>query len=88
MTKNADRQLLALADHLDPDLAYRLRRLVAADSEAHRYLEVASRLEFAEDLVAELRRHVTHLDRLVNELRSDQAASTQDVSTAAKEVDL
>lgn len=81
---DTDQQLLALAEHLDANLAYHLRRLVAADSEAHRYLEVANRLGRAEDLVTELRRHVTHLERQVDQLRSDQ----QNVSTAAKEVDL
>jgi tRNA isopentenyl-2-thiomethyl-A-37 hydroxylase MiaE len=68
-------RLLALADHLDSDLAHQLRRLAAADSEAHRYLEVVARAEFAEDLVKELRRHVASLERQLERSKAREAGS-------------
>lgn len=69
-------RLLVLADHLDSDLAYHLRRLAAADSEAHRYLEAVARAEFAEDLVKELRRHVAALERQVERSKARASATT------------
>ncbi|MGL5823392.1 MAG: hypothetical protein ACRCYU_00785 [Nocardioides sp.] len=71
-TSSTAEQLHALAHHR--------RRLAAADSEAHRYLEVLARAEAAEDLVHELRRHVTALDQRLRECT--KALSGQHVATS------
>jgi tRNA isopentenyl-2-thiomethyl-A-37 hydroxylase MiaE len=68
-------RLAALADHLDPALAYHLRRLVAADSQAHRYLEVCGRARRAEDLAAERLRRLHGMEGAFERARdrADQA---------------
>jgi hypothetical protein len=50
--------LRALADHLEPRLGHYLRRLLADDSDAHRYGEMRGRVERADGVVRELRRIV------------------------------
>lgn len=64
-------RLRALAEHLDPALARRLRALVDADSRADRVLELEDRAQRAEDLAVEIRRQMTGLER---QLERAQAA--------------
>lgn len=65
-----DEQLGALAEHLAPALACRLRALIAADSRAGRVLELEDRAQRAEDLVAEFRRQMPILERRLDEARA------------------
>lgn len=67
----ADERLCALAEHLDPDLATRLRELVAADSRADRVLQLEGRAERAEDVLAEIRRQFDPLTRNLDSARAE-----------------
>lgn len=68
--REPDARLRALAEHLDPDLGARLRALVDADSRADRVLQLEGQLQRAEDLVAEFRRQMPYLERLLDQARA------------------
>lgn len=77
-------ELRALADHLEPGLAGYLRRLLADDSDAHRYGEMRGRVERADGLVGELRRTVETRTRVLDEwiARAKRAEARADQAEA------
>ncbi len=72
--RTIDHRLLDLAEHLDWNLAERIRVLVAADSMAHRVDDLANRAERAEVLAQECQRQLRGADRQIARLRDDAAA--------------
>lgn len=66
-----DERLEYLADHLDYEMAERLLQLLDASSSVHELVELRHRVHRAEDLVAELRRHLAVRER---QLRDAQMA--------------
>lgn len=61
-----DERLRALAEHLDPDLSYQLRALLAADSHARTCQELMGRAERAEGVLGEIRRQWEPLQRALD----------------------
>ena len=77
MTHRADVELVDLTDHLLPHLATRIRELVDADSRAQRIVELEQRTQRAQDLVAEIRRHMKYLQRDRDKVLEDAAAAIE-----------
>ena len=71
-----DAHLLALADHLAPGLAVRLRDLIQAPEGAAAYIEQRDKAQRADDLSRECRRQLLSLSRQVDRLRSEEARRT------------
>ena len=67
---DVDEQLAALAEHLQPTLAERIRKLVAAAAIAHQVIDLQQRTQRAEDLAAECRRQLRSLERQNERLRA------------------
>lgn len=63
---SVDERLRALAEHLDDDLAARVRALVDADSHARTCQELVTRAERAEGVLAEIRRQFDPLQRALD----------------------
>ena len=72
-----DEQLVALAEHLQPPLAERIRKLVAADAIAHRVIELERRAQRAEDLANECRLQLRSAHRQVDWLRDELEQARQ-----------
>lgn len=60
---DVDERLEYLADHLDYPMAERLLQLLDASSSIHELIDLRRRVQRAEDLVAELRRHLAIRER-------------------------
>lgn len=65
-----DGRLEQLADHLDYPMAERLLQLLDASSSIHELVDLRHRVLIADDLVAELRRHLAVRDRQLREAQT------------------
>lgn len=77
-------RLLALANHLEPDQGYELRRLLVADGPALRYIDAEQRADRAEALAQECRRQLAALDRQCTLLRENLENAHQALGALAQ----